>query len=266
MGKIRIIQKNEKKVNVILFIIIIICVVLSTLYTQFNIFELIGNFDAFTSFLVDDFLPPAILTGEATTEVLKSILVTIAMAIVSTTLAGICAFFVSLFGSEYVSITPRLAKYIRAVATFMRNIPALVWAFILFSSLGIGTGVGVVALFVTSFAFMVRAFIETIDEVSQDCIESLEVVGASFWQRVFQGILPACIGGFISWFLYCFEVNIRSSTIVGMVGGGGVGLVLFSYLKGFQYNIAASIILVIALMVILVDLLTGILRKKLVNN
>ena len=59
------------------------------------------------------------------------------------------------------------------------------------------------------------------------------------------------------------EVNIRASTIVGMVGGGGVGMVLFSYIKGFQYHIAFSIILLIAVMVILVDLVTGHLRRRL---
>lgn len=257
---------QRRKMNTLFLMMVIVCVVVSTIYTQFNILDLVNNFDQFIYFLTHDFLPPAMLDKETWLEVSNSIVITIAMAILSTTVAGIFAFFVSLFGSEYISPFPKMCKYIRAVATFLRNIPALVWAFILFSSLGIGTGVGVVALFMTSFAFMIRAFIETIDEVSQDCIESLAVVGATFWQRVFQGIVPTCISGFISWFLYCFEVNIRSSTIVGMVGGGGVGLVLFSYLKGFHYNIATTIILIIAIMVILVDILTGYLRRKLVSD
>lgn len=257
---------QNKKVNTLFLIIVIIFIILSTIYTQFNILDLVYNFDQFIYFLTHDFLPPAMLDQQTLIEVSHSIIITIAMAVLSTTVAGILAFFVSLFGSEYISPIPQICKYIRGIATFLRNIPALVWAFILFSSLGIGTGVGVVALFMTSFAFMIRAFIETIDEVSQDCIESLAVVGATFWQRVFQGIVPTCISGFISWFLYCFEVNIRSSTIVGMVGGGGVGLVLFSYLKGFHYHVATTIILIIAIMVILVDVLTGYLRRKLVSD
>ena len=151
------------------------------------------------------------------------------------------------------------------LATFLRNIPALVWAFILFSSLGIGTGVGFVALCITSFAFMVRAFVETMEDVSQDCVESLQAVGATFPQRVAQAILPSCLSGFLSWFLYCVEVNIRASTIVGMVGGGGVGLTLFSYIKSFRYDIALTIILLIAAMVIVVDQITGKLRKELLK-
>ena len=74
-----------------------------------------------------------------------------------------------------------------------------------------------------------------------------------------------CLSGFLSWFLYCVEVNIRASTIVGMVGGGGVGLTLFSYIKSFRYDIALTIILLIAAMVIVVDQITGKLRKELLK-
>ncbi len=77
------------------------------------------------------------------------------------------------------------------------------------------------------------------------------------------GVHITCLRGFISWFLYCIEVNLRSSTVVGMVGGGGIGLVLLSYLKGFKYNMSFTIILAIAVMVLFVDALTNYLRKEL---
>lgn len=205
----------------------------------------------------------ALRTGSADMAYMGSQALALAMS--ATTVAAILAFFVALFGSEKVSPFPRFAKVVRGFATFLRNIPALVWAFILFSSLGIGTGVGFVALCITSFAFMVRAFVETMEDVSQDCVESLQAVGATFPQRVAQAILPSCLSGFLSWFLYCVEVNIRASTIVGMVGGGGVGLTLFSYIKSFRYDIALTIILLIAAMVIVVDQITGKLRKELLK-
>ena len=234
-------------------------------YTGFNVLTLAENGGTFWRFITEDLLPPALPAAERIPGVLSSVLVTLALAMSSTTVAAVLAFFVSLFGSEKVSPFPRMAKYVRGFATFLRNIPALVWAFILFSSLGIGTGVGFAALLITSFAFMVRAFVETIEDVSQDCVESLQAVGAGFWQRVTQAILPSCLNGFLSWFLYCIEVNIRASTIVGMVGGGGVGLTLFSYIKGFQYDIALSIILLVAAMVIVVDRVTGMLRKEILK-
>lgn len=262
---IKVMAEREKKLYRIFFVAIVVLWGVGTYLTQFNAFELLTKSGEFWEFLALDFLPPALPKGSEIQNILHSVVITIAMAVIATTVAGVFAFFVALFGSEYISPFPRLAKVIRGFATFLRNIPALVWAFILFSSLGIGTGVGVVALMITSFAFMVRAFVETIDEVSKDCVESLLTVGASFPQRVVQGILPSCINGFIAWFLYCFEVNIRSSTIVGMVGGGGIGLVLFSYLKGFKYDIASGVILLVAVMVIGVDLITNKLRKEMMK-
>lgn len=212
---------------------------------------------------VGGFFPPQFPTDIRMYNIMDSVAVTIAMAISSTTIAGILAFFTALFASELVSPFPKCAKFVRGFATFLRNIPALVWAFILFSSLGIGTGVGFAALLITSFAFMVRAFTETMEDISVDCLESLEAVGAGFWQRVAHGIVPSCISGFLAWFLYCIEVNVRASTIVGMVGGGGVGMVLFSYIKSFNYHMAFTVILIIAAVVILVDRITGKIRKEL---
>lgn len=263
MRKLSITNQREKKFYTIFVIITLILVVLATGYTNFNPIEVLLSGDVVMNFIVEDFLPPTLAKPQT---VFSAIFVTICLAISSTFVAGILALFAAMFGSENISPFPKLSKVIRAFATFLRNIPPLVWAFILFSSLGIGTGVGFIALVISTFAFMCRAFIESIDEVSTDCTEGLLVVGSSFSQRVFQGIIPTCMQDFISWFLYCIEVNIRASTVVGMVGGGGIGLVLFSYIKSFKYQTAAGIILVVALTVILVDLLTGYLRKKVMDN
>lgn len=260
--KIPLVAAGEKKMYTMFLVVAVILFILTSAYTNFNPMTLVRNGDAFWTFITEDFLPPALPKASKIPGVLSSVLVTLALALSATTLAAIAAFFTSLFGSEKVSPFPKAAKFVRGFATFLRNIPALVWAFILFSSLGIGTGVGFAALFITSFAFMVRAFVETMEDVSQDCVESLQAVGASFPQRVAQAILPSCLNGFLSWFLYCIEVNIRASTIVGMVGGGGVGLTLFTYIKGFQYDVALSIILLIAAMVIVVDRITGTLRRE----
>lgn len=263
--RIPLVARNLKRLYTGFLIAAVVLFIICSILTNFNITSLISNGDAFWEFITEDFLPPALPKASRIPGILSSVLVTLALAMSATTVAAILAFFVSLFGSEQVSPFPKAAKFVRGFATFLRNIPAVVWAFILFSSLGIGTGVGFVALCITSFAFMVRAFVETMEDVSQDCVESLQAVGASFPQRVSQAILPSGLSGFISWFLYCVEINIRASTIVGMVGGGGVGMTLFSYIKGFQYDIALSIILLIATMVIVVDQVTGKLRKEILK-
>ena len=249
--RIPLIARDLKRLYTGFLIAALALFVLCSWLTEFNPMTLIANGEAFVEFITQDFLPPALPKASRIPGVLESVVVTLALALSSTTVAAILAFFVALFGSEKVSPFPKAAKFIRA--------------FILFSSLGIGTGVGFVALCITSFAFLVRAFVETMEDVSEDCVESLQAVGASFPQRVSQAILPSCLSGFLSWFLYSVEVNIRASTIVGMVGGGGVGLTLFSYIKSFQYDVALSIILLVALMVIVVDQITGKLRKELLK-
>ena len=260
--RIPLIARDLKRLYTGFLIAAVVLFVVCSLLTGFNVMTLVQNGDAFWEFITEDFLPPALPKASRIPGVLSSVLVTLALAMSSTTVAAILAFFVALFGSEKVSPFPRCAKFVRGFATFLRNIPALVWAFILFSSLGIGTGVGFVALCITSFAFMVRAFVETMEDVSQDCVESLQAVGASFPQRVSQAILPSCLSGFLSWFLYCVEVNIRASTIVGMVGGGGVGYVISNSLQGYDYGTAGVAILLVFLVAYFIERIFVRIKKK----
>lgn len=257
--KISIMNPREKQVYTWFLVVVLVLFCLATYISRFNPLEVLWEQGEFWKFLFQDFLPPRF---NASPVVVESILVTFALAVSSSFVAAVFAFLFAVFGSTSLSPWKGLARTIRGFATFLRNIPTLVWAFILFSSLGIGTGVGFIALLISTFAFMTRAFIEVIDEVSCDAMEGLTAFGGTFWQKVCQGIVPTCLTQFIAWFLYCIELNIRASTIVGMVGGGGIGLVLFSYIKSFNYAGAAGIILVIAAMVIMVEFLTNYLRRK----
>ena len=138
----------------------------------------------------------------------------------------------------------------------------MIWTFLLIMSFGIGTVVGTLALLITTSGFLIRSFIETIDEVGGESLEALQAVGAGRLSIITQVILPASLPGFLSWLLYSLEVNIRSSTLVGAVGGGGIGLIMMGYIKQFRYHSAMGVILLVAVIVILVDLLTNFLRKK----
>lgn len=155
--RIPLIARDLKRLYTGFLLAAVALFLLCSYLTEFNPMVLVANGDAFWEFITEDFLPPALPSTSRIPGILSSVLVTLALAMSATTVAAILAFFVALFGSEKVSPFPRFAKVVRGFATFLRNIPALVWAFILFSSLGIGTGVGFVALCITSFAFMVRS-------------------------------------------------------------------------------------------------------------
>lgn len=201
--KISIMNPREKQVYTWFLVVVLVLFCLATYISRFNPLEVLWEQGEFWKFLFQDFLPPRF---NASPVVVESILVTFALAVSSSFVAAVFAFLFAVFGSTSLSPWKGLARTIRGFATFLRNIPTLVWAFILFSSLGIGTGVGFIALLISTFAFMTRAFIEVIDEVSCDAMEGLTACGGTFWQKVCQGIVPTCLTQFIAWFLYCIEL------------------------------------------------------------
>lgn len=261
--RISLIGQREKRFYTVTMVVVLAVFLLSSFGLSFNPFAVIAGSGPLFEFLAEDFLPPALPRMDT---LLRALNETVALALTSVFAAAILAFFAAILGSAKISPIPALGKVIRGGATLVRNIPDLVWAFILFTALGIGTGVGFVALTLSTYAFLVRAFIDSIDEASTEADEALQVVGASFPQRVAQCIVPSCIKDFISWALFSVEVNIRGATIVGMVGGGGIGLMLFSHLRRFQYGTAAGMILALAALVIAVDLLTNYLRRRLLAH
>ena len=182
--RIPLIARDLRKLYTGFLIAAVVLFLVCSFLTEFNVMTLIANGDAFWEFVTEDFLPPALPKSSRIPGILSSVLVTLALAMSATTIAAVLAFFVSLFGSEKVSPFPRAARFVRGFATFLRNIPALVWAFILFSSLGIGTGVGFVALCITSFAFMVRAFGKSAGSRGDVSPESLPGDSAVLFKRV----------------------------------------------------------------------------------
>jgi phosphonate transport system permease protein len=184
------------------------------------------------------------------------------MSIIATFYGGLIAFCLCFFASYQTSPHSMVVKIVRAAASLQRNIPNIIWLFILVMAFGIGLAVGMLALMLNTAGFLIRAFAEVIDEAGQESMEALDSVGAGFLPKLFQCILPEAVPGFISWLLYSLEYNIRSSSIVGACGGGGIGLVMMGYIRSFRYHIGFGIILVLAATVVGVNVLTDYLRKR----
>ena len=120
---------------------------------------------------------------------------------------------------------------------------------------------GFFALFFTTFGLLTRAFIETIDEVSANCIEALRASGANFIQTVFQGIFPSVITGLITWILYMIETNIRSSTLIGILTATGIGYLFDMYYKRLDFSSASLVVVLIIVMVVLIEMISNQIRK-----
>ena len=257
--KIALIPKKEKRIATAAFVIVVVLFLIATVQTQFQPFEFLMNMENFWLFIFEDLLPPQIADISTIAE---GVLQTVCMAIVASLLSAMISLALAFLGSNTTAPWKMLKKIIRFIASIQRNIPSMIWTFLLIMAFGIGTVVGALALFITTCGFLIRSFIETIDEVGGESLEALQSVGAARLSVITQVIIPACLPGFISWLLYSLELNIRSSTLAGAVGGGGIGLIMMGYIKQFRYHSAMGVILLIAAIVILVDILTNYLRKK----
>lgn len=194
-------------------------------------------------------------------NILQKLMETALLSVAVTVCAGICAFFFSLMGTRIIKINPWIGKTVRMVAAFFRNVPDVVWAMLLLFSFGQNILTGFFALFFTTFGMLTRTFIETIDEVSAECVEALTATGATYMQTVFQGIIPSSMSEIVTWVLFMIETNIRSSTLIGVLTATGIGYLFDLYYKRLDYGSASLVVISIVVLVIAIELISNQIRK-----
>ncbi|MDQ7990750.1 MAG: phosphonate ABC transporter, permease protein PhnE [Candidatus Dactylopiibacterium sp.] len=156
---------------------------------------------------------------------------------------------------------PRWAYHLtRQFLNVTRSINELILALVFVSAVGLGPFPGVLALALHGAGMLGKFFAEAIEEIDAGPLEALRATGARPLQIVVFGVLPQVVTAWIAVVLYRFEVNLRSATVLGMVGAGGLGFELVSSLKLFRYPETATCIIVIAVMVVVADTLSSRLR------
>jgi len=259
--------KNQKSVFVkrkwtftIAFLGVFVLYFISSNVTDFKIIESITSIPKAFTWVAQNFIPderawsrlPLIL--EFLTE---AALVSVAV----TVCAAICSFFFSLLGTRTTKTNPIIARAVRIIAAFFRNVPDVVWAILLLFSFGQNILTGFFALFFYTFGTLTRAFIETIDEVCSSCVEALRATGATNLQIVFQGIIPSTMSIIVSWVLYMIETNIRASTLIGVLTATGIGYLFDVYYKRMDYSSAGLVVISIVVLVITIELISNRIRK-----
>jgi phosphonate transport system permease protein len=261
--KMRLASRESLRTSVVFLIVLLVLFGLSTGFTRFNPIAAMFSQREFWNFILADFVPPSMGRLEA---LFRAVIQTIYMALAATGLSAFLSLFLSFLGTAAIIRSVAVNSTVRAFASVLRNIPTLVWAFILVAGFGIGTVVGVLSLIIGTTGYLTRFFIEILDEAAEETIEPLLAAGAPMPSIVTQALLPGAMPGFIAWILYCVELNIRASTILGMVGAGGIGLLLMGYIKQFNYAAASTAILAVAVIIIAVNLLTNYLRKLIIGQ
>ncbi|MHC6225801.1 phosphonate ABC transporter, permease protein PhnE [Pseudomonas sp. X10] len=191
---------------------------------------------------------------------------TLQIALWGTLLGIILAVPLGLLAARNLHDNRWLYQGTRQLLNVIRSINELILALVFVSAVGLGPFPGVLALALHGVGMLGKFFAESIEEIDQGPIEALQATGARPLQVIVFGVLPQVITAWIAVVLYRFEVNLRSATVLGMVGAGGLGFELVSSLKLFKYQETATCILVITLMVVLADLVSNRLRHAIQGN
>lgn len=257
--KLEVLSRRNKIVTAVLVILITLFMICSYV-TDFNVLEGISSIPVAIIWMFKNFIPDAGAFSKIP-NIMDKLIETILLAIATTTVAACFAIFFGVMGSKATKINNIFSTLSRFIASAFRNIPDAVWAMIFLLSFGQNILTGYFALFFVSFGVLTRAFIETIDESSSDIIEALEATGASYFQIVFQAVLPSSLSQMISWMLYMIETNIRSSTLIGILTGTGIGFIFDLYYKSMKYNVAALVVLSIVIAVFAIEFISNRVRR-----
>ena len=197
-------------------------------------------------------------------NVIDPLIETFQIAIIATIIGCTLALPVSFAMSRLTS--PNWVSYSIAKISMnvTRAVPDLFWALIFVTAIGFGAFAGALALSIFSLAVMVKLFSETIDAADPGPLEAARAAGARHWPAVRTGVLPTVFPACVAYALYVFELNIRASIVLGLVGAGGVGRVVEAQRTFFQLGRLLGILIIIFAIVIVIEQISVYLRKRLV--
>ncbi len=193
--------------------------------------------------------------------VLEKMVETVFIALVATAAAVPIAFLLAFFAARnLVGSRPiGLAIYsaVRFLANLSRSIEPVLWAIVFSVWVGFGPFAGMLALLVHSVASLIKLYSEQIESISNGPIEAIEATGANRVQVVWYAVVPQVVLPYLSYTIYRWDINVRMATIIGLVGGGGVGELLMQYLGLARYNEVGMIVVVITAVVWAMDWLSS---------
>lgn len=194
---------------------------------------------------------------------LRSVLETGEMALIGTTFGAIISLPLGIMAAR--NVAPLwLQVAARGILNAIRTIPSIVWALMFVAAVGLGPFPGVLALTMYSVGYLAKFYYEAVEAIEPGPCEALACTGAGKVQVFQYGVMPQVMPLVIGYTLYIFEYNIRAAAILGVVGAGGVGFYIQLYLRNFQYQKAATVLIVLFVVVTMVDWLSSRIRARFV--
>lgn len=248
-----------KRNNFITFALLIVAVFISMRLTEFDLTKF-RDFRNMIDFLSQWFpMDFSLLPG-----MVEDTLATLAMAFLGSFLGLLIGLPLSFLAARNTARSMPIFHFFRFALSFVRSVPEIVFGLILLTTLGLGPFPAVLAITFHNIGVMGKLISELIEAADTGPQEAMKAVGAKRWVASLFSILPQIWPNVLSNFFYRFEVAIRTSLILGFIGGGGIGQRLFTDFNTFQYSAVSLDVLIIMVMVILVDSLGGYVRNRVI--
>lgn len=211
--------------------------------------------------LVSRMFPPSI---EYLPRAAGAALQTVQMALVGTVTGSLLSVPLAFAAASNVTPHSLLYRGARSLVGFIRSIPDLIWGLLFVSAVGLGPFPGTVALTLGSIGMLGKLYAEAIEEIDPGQVEALRSTGAHPIQTLAMGVVPQVVPAFVALTLYRWDINIRDSIVLGLVGAGGIGFELQTSMRLFRYPEVLTMICVILLIVLLVEHLSQHVRRRVI--
>jgi phosphonate transport system permease protein len=206
--------------------------------------------------------PPDLSWGAVVQPALQASKITLYTAFLGTVISIPAAMLLAVLGAR--TTTPNVVVYQaeRSTLSLLRAIPEIVYALVFVTAVGLGPFPGVLALVFHNVGVMGKLWSEAIETVDEGPVDALRIAGARRPQVVAHAVMPAVAPQFVGLLLYRFDVNVRASLVLGLVGAGGIGFLINQSIKLFQFDVMLTQILIVLVMVVVVDNVSALLRSR----
>ena len=251
-------MRRRSRVPLIL-LLLLVAIYLSLRMTGFDLKLIINRFDKLLDLFVKLFHPK----WEFFNKVIGPLVDTIKMSILGTVIGCMLALPIAVLASTNICKNAAIVSVLRFILALIRTLPTLVIALVCALVFGLGTFAGTLAIAIFTFGIVAKMLYESIETIDMGPFEAMEALGANKFQAFWSACVPQILPVYLSHSLYCFEMNVRASAILGYVGAGGIGITINERIGWRDYNGLGMVLLSLFVVVVAIEFFSEYLRKKL---
>lgn len=241
-------------------VVVLAAAIWSAWGTNFNLAKLAFGLPAFFE-LMGRMLPP---DTDVLPQLVTPMIETLEMALLGTTIPIFLALPLAFLSAVNTTPHPAVSVFVRTLIGALRTVPELIWAMVLVTAIGLGPFPGVIALTLHSIGGLGKFYYEAIEATDPGIMEAMEAAGANRFKVIMYGIMPNVLPLMMSSTLFYWEYNNRASTVLGLVGAGGIGLALTQALQDFRYPEVMTCLILIVLILVVIDRFSAFLRGRII--